>query len=87
MNPLASRMAVSPAQLCLAWVRCKGSGRAGRPAIVPIPGATTVERVRENAAAGIELSEADERALDEAIAAINVVGGRYNSHAEALLLV
>lgn len=85
VNPLASRMAVSPAQLCLAWVRCKGSGRAGRPAIVPIPGATTVERVRENAAV-VELSDADERALDEAIAAINVVGGRYNSHMEPLLL-
>lgn len=86
VRPLARCMAASPAQLCLAWIRRKGSGRAGRPAIVPIPSSSSVERVRENAAAGIELSDANERVVDEAIASVNIVGGRYNSHAEGLLM-
>ena len=44
---LAGREGVSPAQYSLAWIAAQGE-REGMPVMIPIPGATTVERVKEN---------------------------------------
>ena len=46
------------------------------PVIIPIPGATTVERVEENSTA-VELNEEDLKAIDSVLAKFEVVGDRY----------
>jgi len=46
---------------------------------VPIPGTRRRERLEENiAAAGVSLSAADVKAIEEAVAAHPVEGGRYD---------
>jgi pyridoxine 4-dehydrogenase len=54
----------------------KRDGRVKLPIIIPIPGATTVNRVNENLRQ-VELDEEDMRELDEALSRISVQGGRY----------
>jgi aryl-alcohol dehydrogenase-like predicted oxidoreductase len=72
VRALAEQRGVTPAQLALAWVHAKGED------IVPIPGTKRPERLEENAAAAaIELSDEDVAALDRAVPAEAVVGGRY----------
>ena len=62
----------TPAQVALAWLL------AQKPWIVPIPGTTKVERLKENiGAAEIELTTADLHQIDTAFAEISVVGKRY----------
>ena len=57
---IASKVGATPAQLCLAWV-------LRQPNVIAIPKAGTREHVRENhASLGIQLSDSDLRALDEA---------------------
>jgi aryl-alcohol dehydrogenase-like predicted oxidoreductase len=80
VRSLAEARGVTPAQLALAWVHAKGSD------IVPIPGTKRPERLEENAAASeIELSDADVAALDQAVPADAVVGGRYRAAEMALI--
>ncbi|HKP70269.1 MAG TPA: aldo/keto reductase [Pyrinomonadaceae bacterium] len=68
----ASTKNATPAQIALAWLL------AQKPWIVPIPGTTKVERLKENvAAAEIELTTDDLRAIDTTFAEIDVVGDRY----------
>jgi aryl-alcohol dehydrogenase-like predicted oxidoreductase len=72
VRALAEQRGVTPAQLALAWVHAKGHD------IVPIPGTKRPARLEENAAASsIELSDEDVTALDQAVPADAVVGGRY----------
>jgi aryl-alcohol dehydrogenase-like predicted oxidoreductase len=62
----------TPAQIALAWLL------AQKPWIVPIPGSRKLERLDENnGAVAIQLTAEDLRQLDEAMAQIQVVGGRY----------
>jgi aryl-alcohol dehydrogenase-like predicted oxidoreductase len=57
---------------------------AQKPWIVPIPGTTKIERLRENvAAADIELSPDDIRQIDAAASQITLQGGRYPQELEA----
>ena len=57
---MASRVGATAAQLCLAWV-------LRQPSVIAIPKAGTREHVRENRASlGIQFSDSDLRALDEA---------------------
>ncbi len=57
---VAKAHAATPAQIALAWV-------VGRPSVVAIPGAKSVEQVEQNAAAAdIELSAGEKDALEEA---------------------
>ncbi|HET6867965.1 MAG TPA: aldo/keto reductase [Solirubrobacteraceae bacterium] len=80
VRALAEDRGVTPAQLALAWVHAKGSD------IVPIPGTKRPERLEENAAASeIELSDEDVAALDQAVPADAVVGGRYREAEMALI--
>jgi aryl-alcohol dehydrogenase-like predicted oxidoreductase len=80
VRELAEERRVSPAQLALAWVHAKGAD------IVPIPGTKRPERLSENAAAvDVELSDADVAALDQAVPADAVVGGRYREAEMALI--
>jgi aryl-alcohol dehydrogenase-like predicted oxidoreductase len=77
---LAEERNVTPAQLALAWVHAKGRD------IVPIPGTKRPERIEENVAAfDVKLSEEDVTALDQAVPAGAVVGGRYREAEMALI--
>lgn len=76
LEKMAEEKAATPAQISLAWMLCKNSQ------IVPIPGTTKAERLRENAgAADVKLTDEEIKSLDEALEAMpmsEVYGGvRY----------
>jgi aryl-alcohol dehydrogenase-like predicted oxidoreductase len=69
---LAARKGITPAQLSLAWLL------AQRPWIVPIPGTTKLNRLRENVAATtVALSAEELQEVSAAIADVRVYGDRY----------
>jgi aryl-alcohol dehydrogenase-like predicted oxidoreductase len=77
VRELADEKGVTATQLALAWVMAQG-GRAGNPAVVPIPGTKRVAYLEENAAAAdVVLDEGDLRRLDEAAPVGAAVGDRY----------
>ncbi len=78
VEDLAAKKGCTPAQLAINWVRCL-SRRPGLPTIIPIPGATTADRVNENAV-GVELTDDEMREIDETLAKFEVKGDRYPSH-------
>jgi len=74
VTALAERKGCTPAQLALAWVL------AQRPDIVPIPGTTKIDRLRENAAAvDLRLTAAELAEIDAVAAPDAVAGDRYPS--------
>jgi aryl-alcohol dehydrogenase-like predicted oxidoreductase len=80
LGEIAAQKKATPAQIALAWLL------AQKPWIVPIPGTTKLHRLEENiAAAGVELTTADVRDIDAALAAIPVQGDRYLPHVQALV--
>ncbi|KAK1755346.1 NADP-dependent oxidoreductase domain-containing protein [Echria macrotheca] len=83
VKKLAAAKKCTPAQIAINWVLAL-SRRPGMPKIIPIPGASSVERVRENAVE-IELSEDDMAELDRLIREFPPVGERYPEHGMALL--
>jgi len=78
LGELAHRKKVTRAQIALAWLL------AQKPWIVPIPGTTKLHRLEENiGAANVELTGADLRDIETAIADIEVKGARYPAHLQA----
>ena len=75
LEEIAERKGCTPAQLALAWVRSL-SKKKGMPTIIPIPGSTTAERVKENAVE-VELTEADLSDINTTLANCKVIGDRY----------
>jgi pyridoxine 4-dehydrogenase len=75
LQRLAKDKGCTPAQLAINWVKSL-SGRKGMPEIIPIPGATTDARVRENAE-DHPLTEDELGSIDAILAKFPVVGGRY----------
>jgi aryl-alcohol dehydrogenase-like predicted oxidoreductase len=72
LQSIASRKDATPAQIALAWIL------AQKPWIVPIPGTTKLQRLKENiGAAQIELTAENLHEIDEASAKIKVEGARY----------
>jgi aryl-alcohol dehydrogenase-like predicted oxidoreductase len=72
LGSIAAAKQATPAQIALAWLL------AQKPWIVPIPGTTKVHRLQENVGgAGIELTGADLREIESALAQIKVQGDRY----------
>jgi aryl-alcohol dehydrogenase-like predicted oxidoreductase len=81
INSLASLQQITAAQIALAWLL------AQKPWIVPIPGTTKLGRLRENiAAAAVELSDDDLRAIDQALTRVQVQGERYPAHLAAAVV-
>ncbi len=73
IESFAKQKKATPAQIALAWLLEK------KPWIVPIPGTTKLERLKENlGAAEVELSPNDVRALEEASSKVKVEGARYS---------
>ncbi|KAK4042193.1 NADP-dependent oxidoreductase domain-containing protein [Parachaetomium inaequale] len=75
VNALAQQKGCTPAQLALAWTRSLAR-RPGMPTIIPIPGSTSVSRVRENAVQ-VELTDAEMAAIDGILDKFEVKGERY----------
>jgi aryl-alcohol dehydrogenase-like predicted oxidoreductase len=72
---IAEKKRATPAQLALAWLL------AQKPWIVPIPGTTKLNRLKENMrAAAIELSAEDLRKIGDSLGRIKVQGNRYPAH-------
>lgn len=80
---LAKKKGCTPAQLAMEWVRYQ-SGKDGMPDLLPIPGATTVQRVEENCLE-VGLTEEEYGELEEMVGSTQVLGGRYFEGAESLL--
>ena len=80
---LAKKKGCTPAQLAIGWVRTL-SEKGGRPQIIPIPGATTPERVKENSVQ-IKLSDEEMKELDSVLASFEVKGMRYPEHGMKLV--
>jgi len=79
LGSIAKRKKATPAQIALAWVL------AQKPWIVPIPGTTKLERLKENiGATEIELTPADLREIDAATSEIKVEGARYPERLEKM---
>lgn len=77
VRELADEKGVTASQLALAWVIAQ-SGRAGGPAIVPIPGTKRVAYLEENAAAAdLDLTEDELARLDQAAPFGAAQGDRY----------
>lgn len=69
---IAAQKAATPAQIALAWLLAQA------PWIVPIPGTTKLQRLKENLnSVNIALTQADLSAIDSALAQIHIVGERY----------
>ena len=83
IEKMAEKKDCTTGQLALGWVRTL-SNKKGMPTIIPIPGATTVARVKENAVE-VELTEEEMRSIDTILADFEVVGDRYPPIHAALL--
>ncbi|TVY18799.1 Pyridoxal reductase [Lachnellula arida] len=75
LQDIASKKGCTPAQLAISWVRHL-SKKNGNPEIIPIPGATTPERIRENAK-DVGLTGSDSEAIDSILKNFTVHGGRW----------
>src|SRR5262249_25959661 len=72
LTQIGAQKGATPAQIALAWLL------AQKPWIVPIPGSRKLQRLDENiGAVTVELTPDDVRQLNDAMATITVVGGRY----------
>ncbi|KAL1837184.1 hypothetical protein VTJ49DRAFT_4175 [Mycothermus thermophilus] len=80
---LAAQKGCTPAQVAIGWVLALNR-RPGMPRIVPIPGSTSPERVRENAVE-VQLDDADLVELERIAKELAPVGSRYHDHGMNLL--
>ncbi|TKA72626.1 hypothetical protein B0A55_05976 [Friedmanniomyces simplex] len=81
VEKIAKRKGCTPGQVGISWILAKG-GKEGLPEMVPIPGATTEERVKENMV-HVELSETDVKEIDALLESAEVVGDRYGGPTQA----
>jgi aryl-alcohol dehydrogenase-like predicted oxidoreductase len=80
ISTFAAQKQLTPAQIALAWLLAK------KPWIVPIPGTTKLSRLEENlAAAQVELTADDVRALEDASSKITIAGARYSPFHQQLV--
>ena len=73
---VAEKKKCTPAQLALGWLITL-SNRPDMPTIIPIPGSTSAERVKENAAA-VALTEEEMMEIDDVLRSVQVRGERYH---------
>jgi pyridoxine 4-dehydrogenase len=83
VEDMAKAKGATPAQIALGWVLAQ-SGAKGMPTIIPIPGATTSERIQENTKPA-QLNDEEKKALDEILKRFAPTGGRYPESMSALL--
>lgn len=83
IKKIAEKKGCTPGQVAMSWILAQ-SGKNGLPTIIPIPGATTAERVAENMTT-IELSEDDMKEINGILESVKVEGDRYGGHAAAVM--
>ncbi len=83
LEQMAKKKQYTPAQLALGWLLTL-SKQPGMPAIIPIPGSTTPERVMENAGA-VELTDQEMKEIERIQNSHQIVGDRY--HAAGMTMV
>jgi pyridoxine 4-dehydrogenase len=81
LEKIAKKLSCSPAQLAISWVKSL-SKKDGNPEIIPIPGATSVERINENSK-DVSLSKDDLAEIESILKSFSVAGGRYGGHQAA----
>ena len=80
VREIAAAKHAKPGQVALAWLLHKGKD------IVPIPGTTKLNRLRENAgAASVKLTPDDLREIESVASNITVQGARYPEHLQKLV--
>ncbi|KAF5026955.1 hypothetical protein F66182_985 [Fusarium sp. NRRL 66182] len=77
IKELATKKGCTPAQLALSWCTAL-SRRPGMPVIIPIPGATTEERVAENSVQ-VELTDEEMDLIDETLSKFEIAGHPWTS--------
>ena len=82
LEEIAREKGCTPAQLALAWIKGQ-SGRPHMPLFVPVAGARSEERVKENATE-VSLSEFEFAAIKRILDSFPIVGGRYPAAAAGL---
>lgn len=80
VEKLASKKGCTPGQVAIGWVMAH-SGKSGMPQILPIPGATTTDRIKENMKPA-KLTDEEMAALEEMVNKFPPIGDRY--HAEGM---
>ncbi|ATY60248.1 Aldo keto reductase [Cordyceps militaris] len=78
VQALAADKGCTPAQLALAWVRRHDHLDGQMPAVIPIPGTTSVARVHENTAE-VRLSDDEFASLSKLANEFETAGARYPS--------
>jgi pyridoxine 4-dehydrogenase len=78
VEAMAKKKGCTPAQLAINWTIALGR-RPGMPVIIPIPGATTVERVEENSKL-IDITDEEMAEIDETLKNFTTAGARYPDH-------
>jgi aryl-alcohol dehydrogenase-like predicted oxidoreductase len=79
LGEIAKQKKAMPAQIALSWLL------AQKPWIVPIPGTTKLNRLRENiGAVEVELTPDDLNKIENAASQIEVQGARYPEHLEQM---
>lgn len=77
VEKLAAKKGCTPAQIAINWVIAQ-SKKPGMPKIIPIPGASSVERVKENTTI-VPLTDEDLAEIDRILASFTPVGDRYHA--------
>ena len=75
VQAIAEKNAITNAQLAINWVR-QLSQRDGCPVFIPIPGASSPDRVKENSTV-VDLPKEDLAEIDRLVQAFETAGGRY----------
>lgn len=75
LEKLAKTKGCTPGQIAINWL-VSLSKRPGMPTIIPIPGSSSAERVKENATI-IDLTNDDLKEIERLLASFPVTGDRY----------
>jgi aryl-alcohol dehydrogenase-like predicted oxidoreductase len=74
LRTFGAKKGATPAQIALAWLMAR------KPWIVPIPGTTNIDHLRENIGAiNVQLTLADLREIETAFSRIEIYGGRMDA--------
>jgi len=83
VQKLAVKKGCTSAQLALGWLKCI-SGKGNMPIIIPLAGARSEERVKENCE-DVSLTAKEMKEIDDVLDSFPVAGGRYPGAAAKLL--
>lgn len=83
LQKIAEEKGCTPAQLAISWTISQ-SKKKGNPEIIPIPGATTVERIEENSKL-VDFTDEELEEIDATLEKGTIVGGRYGGQQAGLI--